>query len=57
MNTEDGALRRINNGGREHGAEHAAVGNGEGTASQLFQRNLAVLGTRTEVNDLSFDVG
>src|SRR5690606_16655376 len=57
VNAQDRGLRRINDGCGQHGAEHAAVGDGEGTACQLFQTELAVTRTRAEVGNRFLDVG
>ena len=43
MHTEDGRLRRVDHGRAEEGAEHAAVGDGEGAARHILQRQSAFL--------------
>lgn len=39
------------------GAEHAAVGDREGAAGEVVERELAVLGLLAELGDLQFDLG
>jgi hypothetical protein len=57
MHAEDRRLRRVDDRRRQHRAEGAAVGNREGAAGQVFQRQLAVLGLLAELGDLLFDLG
>src|SRR3546814_12129124 len=48
---QDGCLRRVDDRGRQHRAESAAIGNREGAAGELFQAELAVLGLLAELGD------
>jgi hypothetical protein len=44
VQAEDGALRRIDDGGRQHRAEDAAVGDGEDAALEVGEGDLALAG-------------
>src|SRR5688500_6084992 len=57
MHAEDRALRRVDDRGREHRAEHAAVGDRERAAGQLLDGELAFLRALAEVTDLLLDLG
>ncbi len=50
-------LRRVQDRRRHQRAEDAAVGDGEGAAGQLVDRELAVAGATAELGDLAFDLG
>src|SRR5690606_11431122 len=57
MDAQDGGLRRVDDGGGQHGAEHTTVRDRERAAGEFFQSQLAVTSAGTEVGDLLFDVG
>ena len=57
MHAEDGRLRRVDDWRRQHRAEGAAVGNGEGSAGKIFDGQLAVLRLLAKFGDFLFDVG
>jgi hypothetical protein len=56
VHSEDRRLRRIDDGGGQHRAEHAAVADGVGAARQLLDGELAVLRALAEFRDLFLDV-
>ncbi|MNM68848.1 hypothetical protein D3C81_804160 [compost metagenome] len=57
MHAQDGRLWRVDDRGRQHGAEGAAVRDREGTARQVVQGQLAFFGFRAEFTDFFLDVG
>src|SRR5450830_777928 len=57
VHAQDGRLGRVDDRGRQHGAEGAAVRDREGTARQIFQGQLACLGLDAELADFLLDVG
>ena len=50
-------MRRVQNGGGQQGAEHAAVGNGEVAALQLVDLERALARAITEIGDVLLDLG
>jgi hypothetical protein len=56
VNAENRRLRRIDDGRREHRAEHAAVADRVRAAGQLFDGELAVLRALAVVGDLRLDL-
>ena len=57
VHAQDGALRRVDDGGGHHGAEGAAVADGEGAAGHLFHTQLALRGFLAVIGDLLLDLG
>ena len=57
MHAQNGGLRRIDDWGGHHRAECAAVGDGEGTAGQIFNGDFAVFGFHGVIHNRSFDFG
>ena len=56
VHAEDGALRRVDDGGRLHGAENPAVGDGEGAAVHFFEAELSVARTTCQAGHFLFDL-
>jgi hypothetical protein len=42
MHTENGALRRVDDGSSHHRAEDSTIGNSKGATSHIFKTNLAI---------------
>ena len=57
MYTQNGRLRRVDDGRGQHGAEHAAIADGESAAGHLFNAEFAVARFGTVFGDLLFDLG
>ena len=57
VHTQNGGLGRVDDGGRHHGTESAAVGDREGTAGHFFNAQLTVLGLLAELGNLLLDIG
>src|SRR5690606_5196702 len=57
VDAQNGRLRRIDDRGGQHGAEHTAVRDRERTAGEFFQSQLAVTGAIAEVGDRLLDLG
>ena len=57
MNAQNGRLGRIDDGGGHHGAEGAAVADGESSARHLFHAKFAVAGFDAVLRNFLFDVG
>src|SRR2546428_295551 len=56
VHAEDGALRRVQDGGGEERAVDAAVGDGEGAAGEVVELELAVAREARQPRDLALDV-
>ena len=57
MHAQNGGLRGVNDGGSKEGPEHAAVGDGEGTAVHVLHGELVLLGLFTQSHDTFFNIG
>ena len=57
MQAENADLRRIENRRAHQRSEHAAVGDGEGTALEIFERQRTVLRALGEVANRQLDLG
>lgn len=49
MHAQDSRLRRVDDGCAEHGAEHAAVADGERSSVHVFHGQFVVAGLQTDI--------